>query len=50
MVEYGPIPCIRHVQGVCLMYKCVQALYHHWYSPIPCIRHVQGVCLMYKSE
>ena len=31
MVEYGPIPCIRHVQVVCLMYKCVQALYHHWY-------------------
>ena len=31
MIEYGPIPCIRHVQGVCLMYKCVQDLYHHWY-------------------
>ena len=27
MVEYGPIPCIRHVQGECLMYKSVQAVY-----------------------
>ena len=27
MVEYGPIPSIRHVQGVCLMYKSVQVLY-----------------------
>ena len=27
MVKYGPIPCIRHVQGVCLMYKSVQAMY-----------------------
>ena len=32
MVEYGPIPCIRHVQGVCLMYKCVQAMYHHGWN------------------
>ena len=29
MVEYGPIPRILHVQGVCLMYKSVQAMYHH---------------------
>ena len=28
MVEYGPIPCIRHVQSVCLMYKSVQVMYH----------------------
>ena len=27
MVEYGPIPCILHVQGVWLMYKSVQAMY-----------------------
>ena len=27
MVEYGPIPRIRHVQGECLMYKSVQAMY-----------------------
>ena len=27
MVKYGPIPCIRHVQGVCLMYKSVKAMY-----------------------
>ena len=27
MVEYGPIPCILHVQGVCLMYESVQAMY-----------------------
>ena len=27
MVEYVKIPCIRHVQGECLMYKCVQAMY-----------------------
>ena len=28
MVEYGPITCIRHVQGVCLMYKSVEGMYH----------------------
>ena len=28
MVEYGPIPCMRHVQGVCLKYKSVQVMYH----------------------
>ena len=27
MVEYGPIPCIRHVQFVCLMHKSVQVMY-----------------------
>ena len=27
MVEYGTIPRILHVQGVCLMYKSVQAKY-----------------------
>ena len=27
MVEYGPIPCIRHVQCVCLMYKNVEGMY-----------------------
>ena len=27
MVEYGPIPRILHVQGACLMYKSVQAMY-----------------------
>ena len=27
MVEYGPILCIRHVQGLCLMYKSVQGMY-----------------------
>ena len=27
MVEYPPIPRIRHVQGECLMYKSVQAMY-----------------------
>ena len=26
-VEYGSIPCIRHLQGVCLMYKYVKAMY-----------------------
>ena len=50
MVEYGPIPCVRHVQGVCLMYKSVQAhVSLVEYGPIPCIRHVQGECLMYKN-
>ena len=50
MVKYGKIPCIRHVQGVCLMYKSVKAMYQ-WlkYGPIPRIRHVQVECLMYKS-
>ena len=28
MVEYGPIPRIRHVQGECLMYKIVEGMYH----------------------
>ena len=27
MVEYGPIPRIRHLQGECLMYKSLQAIY-----------------------
>ena len=27
MVQYGPIPRIRHVQGECQMYKRVQAMY-----------------------
>ena len=27
MVVYGPILRIRHVQGECLMYKSVQAMY-----------------------
>ena len=27
MVEYGKIPRIRHVEGECLMYKSVQAVY-----------------------
>ena len=41
---------IRHVQGVCLMYKSVQAMYHRLnMAQYRCIRHVQGVCLMYKS-
>ena len=50
MVEYGPIPRIRHVQGECLKYKSVQAMYQ-WLNmaPIRRIRHVQGECLMYKS-
>ena len=33
MVEYGPIPCMRHVQGVCLMYKRVQVMYHRLNIP-----------------
>ena len=28
MVEYIPIPCIRHVQRLCLMYKSVLVMYH----------------------
>ena len=28
MVEYGPIPRIRHVQCECLMYKSVEGMYH----------------------
>ena len=28
MVEYGPIPRIRHVQGVSRMYKSAQGMYH----------------------
>ena len=28
MVEYGPIPHIRHVHGECLMYKSVEGMYH----------------------
>ena len=28
MVEYGPIPRIRHVQGECLMHKSVEGMYH----------------------
>ena len=28
MVEYGPIPRIRHVQCVYLMYKSVEGMYH----------------------
>ena len=28
MVEYGPIPSIRHVQYVCLMYKSVEGVYY----------------------
>ena len=28
MVEYGPIPRIRHVQGEYLMYKSVEGMYH----------------------
>ena len=28
MVEYVPIPCIRHMQGECLMYKIVEGMYH----------------------
>ena len=50
MVEYVTIPRILHVQGVCLMYKIVEGMYHRLnMAPIPCIRHVQGECLMYKS-
>ena len=28
MAEYGPIPCIRHVQAEYLMYKIVEGMYH----------------------
>ena len=28
MVEYGPIPRIRHVQGERLMYISVEGMYH----------------------
>ena len=28
MVQYGPIPRIRHVHGECLMHKSAQAMYH----------------------
>ena len=28
MVEYGRIPCIRHVHSECLMYKSVECMYH----------------------
>ena len=50
MVEYPPIPRIRHVQGECLMYKkCTSYVSMVEYIPIPRIRHVQGECLMYKS-
>ena len=48
-VEYGPIPRIRHVQGVCLMYKSTGHVSPVEYGPILRIRHVHSVCLMYKS-
>ena len=33
MVEYIPIPRIRHVQFVCLMYKSVKGMYHRLNIP-----------------
>ena len=46
-VEYGPR--IRHVQGVCLMYKSVQAMYHRLNMAQYYVYDMYGECLMYKS-
>ena len=44
MVEYCPILRILHVQGVCLMYKSVEAMYQ-WLNMAQ--YHVYYMCRVY---
>ena len=44
MVEYCPIPRIRYVQGECLMYKSVQAMYQWLNMAKYC---VYNMCIVY---